>query len=130
MSGNDPKPEPRIVPTSPIKIASRYTIPAIWRRVAPIARMMPSCLRRWVTLMRNVFVMMNTATNNENGRAIRMPCCVESDVSSASELRAFGRPNRDRPPARCFWISASAASLSAPGLSTICAESISYRRQK
>ena len=39
--------------------------------------MIPICRRRCVTLIRNVFVMMNTATSSEKPRANRMPCSVD-----------------------------------------------------
>ena len=51
---------------------------------------MPSCRRICVTLIRKVLAMMNTATRVENARAMRRPCSVEREVSSAMGLRAAG----------------------------------------
>ena len=73
----------------------------ICRRVAPIARRMPICLRRCVIVIRKVLAMMNMATISEKPRAISMPCCVESEVSSAIALRAAGRSTA-RPSGRIF----------------------------
>ena len=84
---------------TPISSASRYTMPAIWPRVAPIARMIPICLRRCVTLMRNVLAIMNTATSSEKPRAIRMPWSVDIEVSSRHRAARRRRLYASRPSA-------------------------------
>ena len=110
--------EPRIVPAMPMTKASLITSEAIWPREPPMARRMPSCRRRWVTLIRNVLVMTKTATSRMKARAMRRAWFVERIVSSAIALRLAGWRSSALA-GSCFSIALATAASSASLSKTI-----------